>query len=525
MARTRSSHVRPALGLLVVLLTGACYECDYDVVSDADCGSTLGIRFRITATDWFTGDQITYDAFWTGPDAADCPTNFTWSATGNALQLLNTTGPSLTVNAVQRGPYTITAVTGPHTATLNDVIQRTEGDINVSFTGLASGAVGNATLTGPGGRTLTATGNSTFTDQPSGAWGWAARDASSASGHRYTPNPLTGLFNLDRNRAFGLTVPYNRQTAQGNWIASGVPSGTTGNYGFFVNGSRTQPITADRQTFVFDPGTVSGSYSPVLQTTWNYRPQITTASLTVAAGQDVDINVPYTAANGQFVITVSNLPQAAQATATIVGGNATVMPVIPGSWYRIPDTYMTQVNPVLNFPNTATNRFEDHVPEQSLYTSNVFAGLTTTLDIGWGLSKWRQRINMNYTIVLDLHGHHNFVFALRVPQTDWEAGPLQFEPAGSAAAVPQPITIRGAPGWVTLTGTLEDDLTFTASGSGTVAGFPNVPVLMTGTLAANGTLTAQLRLGQDTPPTGLPNGSITYNVSGTRASPAADRGN
>jgi hypothetical protein len=52
-----------------------------------------------------------------------------------------------------------------------------------------------------------------------------------------------------------------------------------------------------------------------------------------------------------------------------------------------------------------------------------------------------------------------------------------------------------------------------------VAGFPNVPVRFTGTLAANGTVTGQYRMGQDTAPTGLPNGSITYNISGAAVTP------
>lgn len=53
------------------------------------------------------------------------------------------------------------------------------------------------------------------------------------------------------------------------------------------------------------------------------------------------------------------------------------------------------------------------------------------------------------------------------------------------------ITITGNGNWVTVTGTVDASGNFTASGSGTVAGFPNVPVSFTGTLSVdeNGVVT------------------------------------
>jgi hypothetical protein len=124
----------------------------------------------------------------------------------------------------------------------------------------------------------------------------------------------------------------------------------------------------------------------------------------------------------------------------------------------------------------------------------------------------------------DPWGHHPFIVM-------WAAALLQVRrqyppPApASPGAIPRTnhepvqITITAPAPWVTVTGTLNPDGSIVATGTGTVAGFPNVPVRFTGTLAADGTITGQYRMGQDTVPTGLPNGSITYNISGTAVTP------
>jgi hypothetical protein len=74
---------------------------------------------------------------------------------------------------------------------------------------------------------------------------------------------------------------------------------------------------------------------------------------------------------------------------------------------------------------------------------------------------------------------------------------------------------------VTVTGTLATDGTIVATGTGTVAGFPNVPVKFTGKLNPDGSITGDYQMGQDTPPTGLPNGSITYTITGPQVAPPA----
>jgi len=101
---------------------------------------------------------------------------------------------------------------------------------------------------------------------------------------------------------------------------------------------------------------------------------------------------------------------------------------------------------------------------------------------------------------------------------------VKFDPAGHAQYIVlkvtqlkivisgEEITISDPPPWVDLSGTISSDGTFTASGQGTVAGYPGVAVTMSGTLQ-NGNLDSTLIMGGDGK---LPTGqSITYSVSGT----------
>jgi len=76
------------------------------------------------------------------------------------------------------------------------------------------------------------------------------------------------------------------------------------------------------------------------------------------------------------------------------------------------------------------------------------------------------------------------------------------------------ITISGPPPWVTVTGNFDSTLgTFTASGTGTVAGFSNVPVTVTGTFAPKTISQMSVQVG----PTNLPtNQAEKLSVTGTR---------
>ncbi len=520
-----STHAPPAFRRLMTLAilafaTGCFGDCgDDEPMSLAECLARLDVVIRDFQQGYFPGDAFTVDATFSPPSSA-CPTTFTWTASGTAVQLGNSTGPSVTGTAVQRGTSRITATAGTHSGFTDFVVTREEGDIVVNFSGLSGGAQGSAVLTGPGNITRNVTGNMTLMDQPPGTWNWTGNNVTS-QGHRWTPD-AGASFTLGRNATFQLNIPYNRETAQVDFRAGGVPAAFTDDFGSFSNAGRTFPITMAQQSFVMEPGLLAGVYQPVDMSRWFYVPQITTATGTLSRGQNLTINIPYNATRGEISIEALGLPAGTQTTGTLAGGGQTASVIIPGMAYRAPGSYTLGVNPLINYRNAATNRFEDYLTEQSTYTTSINAGQSTTLDVQFGLAKWRQQVNTTFTILLDPFGHHTFVAGSRVSPIQFEVS-VPFE-SPAAGAAPVPLRITGAPQWVTLDGMLNDDLTFLATGSGTVANFPNVPVQFTGTLNADGSLTGQLRFGQDVAPTGLPNGSITYTVTGTRAAPGADRG-
>jgi hypothetical protein len=73
------------------------------------------------------------------------------------------------------------------------------------------------------------------------------------------------------------------------------------------------------------------------------------------------------------------------------------------------------------------------------------------------------------------------------------------------------LTASGSPPFVSLTGPIDANGTFKLTGSGTVAGYPNVNVVWDGAAQGN-SITGRIVVGAGG---GLPNGPIEYNVTGT----------
>lgn len=108
------------------------------------------------------------------------------------------------------------------------------------------------------------------------------------------------------------------------------------------------------------------------------------------------------------------------------------------------------------------------------------------------------------TVTLDPHGHDPFVMWSNVHSVD-------FGLQGSS------LTATGAFPWVTSSGPLNPDGTFELTGKGTVAGRSNVDVHFKGDFREQGgafSVSGLIKLGNDTPPFQLPNGSITYGLDG-----------
>lgn len=250
---------------------------------------------------------------------------------------------------------------------------------------------------------------------------------------------------------------------------------------------------------------------------------------TVSAGSVLLRVMVWAAARGRVNLAWTGLPPSTVVAAVLTSCVSQVLcpgPVVnsgvPGLLHLATGLWRLQL---LQFVVIAGLQQNTYSPLAATVFLTVVAGQAVPLVSAYFLELVRLYMAASMAVALDPWGHGPFILM-------WTIGELQLvkhflpPPAvqgsiGRAEGDPVPITITGPAPWVTVTGTLAADGTVVATGTGTVAGFPNVPVKFTGTLAQDGTLTGQYQMGQDTAPTGLPNGSITYNVSGVQVAPPA----
>jgi hypothetical protein len=399
------------------------------------------------------------------------------------------------------------------------------GNINVEYLGFpsASGFTGSGTLRGPNNTNLTFNGATTFLNVLIGPW-TATIDDVNRGGHDWKPIDMELNFEVLARQTLQLSVGYSRQTASYKFIADNIPSGT-GDFGTGSIGGTTFQISSTPYDRVVLPGLLEVTYKTQDPNGFNSVPQETSRSFTLSAGFDLTDRVRFSPTRFELVVESQGLPTGATFPLTIQGNGMTYSPMGPGAWFYDAGTgFSMSVPSMLTVTNTQALRMELYRPMLAGYSFNGMAGETLTLAVEWSLDSYTARQQMNWAVKIDQQGHHIHLSGFRVNFTDFKVDEqMQAPPAASGAKVPRPIVITGPPGWITLTGSLEDDGTFTASGSGVAAGFSNVPVTFTGAITTAGVLNAELVLGSDTPPTGLPGGSITYTVTGMRLVASAER--
>ncbi len=478
---------------------------------EAGCLAKLGILPPDALV--YEGGTFTLAAFWDG-DARDCPNDFTWSVSGPA-QLLQTSGESVQAAATGRGDAEFTVTAGSYTATYLLELLRTTSDIDVGYLGLPAGLDGRVRLTGPGGFDETVTTPRVLMDVEAGNYSYEAFEVSGgAIGHRYGGG--AGTFQVGINDRYELRATYERRTAQLDYEALGIPAGTPASlYGrLSMNGAEID-ITQSPQSLALESGTYEWMAKTVDWTGFRYRPEVKTGTLDVVAPNLLQLVVLYAATRGRIDLVFDGLPSGALVP-VMLSGPKTIEGVGPGSIYAKPGNYFLGLAP-FTYANPLTNRMETFVPNASTVPIEVIIGQIVQTPIFWQLTFAIGTYLTSIGVSDDPFGHAAFIAMLAtlnlIIQIDY---PPATAPAG-AAAVQGTITISGPFPWVTVSGPLEDDGSFVATGTGTVAGFPNVPVTFTGTLSEDGaTVSGILQMGQDTAPTGLPNGAIRYTVEGMR---------
>lgn len=492
---------------VAVLATACDSPYYYDDDEDFFCGGDLRVRLVNPFSNHFRGDAFEAEGYWDGANVADCPTNFNWGLTGNAVQLHSTTGPFVTGTALEPGTSRLTASVAEFSSFYDFEVVPTR--FTIGFQGLPQGSpLGSLTLTGPGNSTYLIDGPTTITDASMGSYTGFLNEVT-FNQHRYR-GPSQGLsFELGRDTDFQLIAAYNRYTAQVDFSANGVPSGFTGSFGSFDNDGQTFPITSSQQTFVFEPGPLAGVYVPVDPGGFDFQPPFANFTTTLLEGEDRTLNLSYTALRGRADFFAPGLASGAFSSGTISGAGGPSMVDVPGSNFFEPGNFGLTVSQVINYANLDAVRLENFVPVNPFANFSITAGQVADVSTPFERSSYTYRETVQYSIRLDSHGHHGFVFAARPTWVD-----LHVDESGGGATFP--VSITGPTGWVPLFGSLTAGTgVFSASGTGTVAGFSNVPVTLDGMLFQDGSIDAVYQLGSDVPPTGLPNGSIQYDWEST----------
>lgn len=510
-ARRRIAGAVAALAAVPLLISSCILSTD-----EAACLAKLNM---LLPTDLiYVGGTLILAAEWDG-DAAGCPQDFEWSATG-PVQLLQTTGASIEALATGIGDADFTVAAGSYTVTQRLEFLRLTSDINVGYSGLPAGLSGHVEVTGPGGFQEIVTTPRTIADVDAGTYSYQAFDVTGGPiGHRYGGG--SGTFQVGQNVSFHLDIAYERRTAQLDFSAEGLLPGTAvSQYGTLVNGV-THDITQSPQSFALENGDYTYELNTVDPDGFRYRPETTTGTLNVEAPNVYQIVTYYAASRGRVDFIFDGLPPGASVPVQLTGP-WTINGMGPGSIFAKPGDYLVNVQPFM-YTNVATNRIETYTPAQTSVPIVVVLGTILQSQQYWQLTAALATYLSVIGVVSDPWGHAAFIAmaaALNlVLRIDYPAPPPP-GPAGAAAAaaVQGTITISGPAPWVTVSGPLQDDGSFVATGTGTVAGFPNVPVTFTGTLSADGTtVSGILQMGQDAAPTGLPNGAIRYSIEGTRA--------
>jgi hypothetical protein len=290
-----------------------------------------------------------------------------------------------------------------------------------------------------------------------------------------------------------------------------------------------EPAVVDPDGYQFllsacaNPGT-----APAFPTSGPVRADGDPCGFTVTAGEILTRLFIFVATRGRVDIALAGLPQSAVAAVVLTScisqvlcSGPVVNPMAPTSTFLAVGLWRLQLLQYVVIAGLLQNTYNPVVATQFL---TVVGAQVSPVLAAYYLALVKLYFSATMAVALDPWGHAPFILM-------WATGQLQLikqllPPQASSGSIartegdPVPITITGPAPWVTVTGTLAADGTIVATGTGTVAGFPNVPVKFTGTLAQDGTLTGQYQMGQDTAPTGLPNGSITYNVSGAQVAPS-----
>lgn len=515
--------IRHAMVPFVVIL-GAC-----EGLGGPDCADTLVIVPSVGQ--FFVTEEADVRASWAA-GGADCPRSYSWSAAGGLTIVGSTSGETIRVRPTQAGAGTLTLRAGNNSVTRDFEIFRNTGDITFIFNGLDEGVEASLEVTGPNGFNTVVRGNSTLTDLAAGLYEWQLNDVTGGPlNHRWGGTTLTGSLALAKNARPELRFTYFRETSQFDFNAVGVPDGATGPFAR-LDGPNGFSVLFElpRQSVAVEPGDYDWVAFAADPLGFQFTPNVFSGSMFIGAGVNLPLPVPFVGARTFLVIETPGMPAGATVTGELRNPALSIPVTVPSAEYRNAGNYALDVPDLVNFVNVDRNQSETYTPSPRSANVTLPGGQVYVIEIAMTLDSWFANFDAGINLLADPGQNSN---AINMPSAMELRGTVHLEPppatSGDAAAAANvySITVTGLSPWIGVTGTLAADSSFTAMGSGTVAGFPDVPVTLTGKLNSDGSISGILQMGSETPPVGLPGGITQYTVAAQRKpmTPPLARGN
>ncbi len=506
ISRRRVLELAGATAALVV----ACTACSSD---QAGCLDSLAIS--VANSLFYTNEPFTATAHWSS-SGANCPTTFAWEA-GAPLSIVGSaSGASVQVAGSQLGTGTLTVRAGSgteFTASRQIQLLRSTAVLVVEVNGLASGVDADIDLTGPANTTHKITASTTLQDLPAGTWNWHINDVTGGPlQHCWAGVAPTGAFDLQKNDSVQRAFQYNRQTGQVDFVAQGVPPSTVGSWlKLFPGTGPAYEFTEAKQSFAVEPGGYNWQTYEVDPNGFWWVPRSFAGTFTVAPGFDVPLVVDFDAQAGFLVLDITGLPEGVHMGATLSMGVINTPITLPVADYHTPGDYSLDVPDLPDFANGETNRIETYRPVQRSWYVHLVGGDVAMITAVMRLDNWYATFNSTLAVTTDPFANAPLI---GLPANAVLRATVVL-PAPSSTDDPL-ITFTGPAPWVSVAGPLHADGTFTATATGTVAGYAGVPVAFTGTMAEDGSFSGTLKLGSDTPPTGIPGGATSYQITADR---------
>lgn len=261
----------------------------------------------------------------TGPNSFSRTLTATTTLTNLAPGTYTVSATSVTASGLTYLPSPATrtvTVTASMVAEPASVVYTSQtGSLNVSVSGLPTGANPDLVLTGPNSFSQNITAAGTLSALPPGAYTLTVRAVRTSAG-TYTTSTTTRAVTIAANTTATQTVAYAAAPSVVSVPVSGLPAGTNANISLIAPSGATSQVTTSTTNTNAAAGRWRLTASTVQSGGHSYTATPTSYDRTILAGDTLDMPVAYALSTGAIAVSVSGLPQGTNAAVVVTGPNS-----------------------------------------------------------------------------------------------------------------------------------------------------------------------------------------------------------